>query len=384
MNSWAFRIVSRACGLFGQKKAESEFDDEMQIHLQLLAEKFIRQGMGPEDADSAARRQFGNTTLLRQRHRESRTFLSLSTVFQDVRYGLRMLRKSAGFTAIAVASLALATGANTTIFSVAKSLLYDRLGVAHAEQLRLLRWTGDRHNAVRDMWGEFGPAAGGGMMGTIFSYPVYQQLRDHNDVMEGLLAYNEDSMNATMHGNARRAVVAMVSGNYFDVLGARPQLGRSILPSDDRAGASAVAVISEGAWEREFGRSPAVLGQTINVNQSLFTIVGVSPRGFTGAKNVQSSPDVFVPLSMQPLIDPRGDKASLLDDPNVWWVDCTGRIKPGVTDTKAQAELNVLVAGAIRRTMKVKASDTMPRVALEDGSRGLGYTARMFKRPVMC
>ena len=184
MNSWTLRLVSRACGLFGQKRAESEFDDEMQIHLQLLTEKFIRQGMGPEDADSAARRQFGNMTLLRQRHRESRTFLSFSTVFQDVRYGLRVLRKSPGFTAIAVASLALAIGANAAIFSLAKGLLYDRLHVAHADQLRMLRWTEDQHSAVSDMWGDFEPAPDGqGMLGSVFSYPVYRQLRAHNQVM---------------------------------------------------------------------------------------------------------------------------------------------------------------------------------------------------------
>jgi hypothetical protein len=94
MNSWALRLVSRVGGLFGQKKAESEFENEMQIHLQLLTEKFVSQGMDPENADAAARRQFGNTTLLRQRQRESRTFLSFSAVFQDARYGLRMLRKS--------------------------------------------------------------------------------------------------------------------------------------------------------------------------------------------------------------------------------------------------------------------------------------------------
>src|SRR5580704_11867412 len=155
MNSWALRLASRVSGLFRQKKAESEFDDEMKIHLQLLTEKFIRQGMDPEDADSAARRQFGNTTLLRQRHRESRTFLSFSTVFQDVRYGFRVLGKSRGFTAIAVASLALAIGANTAIFSLAKGLLYDRLHVANADQPRLLRWTKDQHSAVSGMWGDF-------------------------------------------------------------------------------------------------------------------------------------------------------------------------------------------------------------------------------------
>src|SRR5438045_2767246 len=100
MNSWALRLVSRVSGLFRQNKTESEFNGEIQTHIQLLTEKFIRQGMNPGDADSAARRQFGNTTLLRQRHRESRTFLSFSTVSQDVRYGLRVLSKNAGFTAI--------------------------------------------------------------------------------------------------------------------------------------------------------------------------------------------------------------------------------------------------------------------------------------------
>ena len=383
MNSWTLRLVSRACGLFGQKRAESEFDDEMQIHLQLLTEKFIRQGMGPEDADSAARRQFGNTTLLRQRHRESRTFLSFSTVFQDVRYGLRVLGRSPGFTAIAVASLALAIGANAAIFSLAKGLLYDRLHVAHADQLRMLRWTEDQHSAVSDMWGDFEPAPDGqGMLGSVFSYPVYRQLRAHNQVMQDLLAYKEDSMNATMRGNAQRASVAMVSGNYFNVLGARPQLGRAIQPTDDALpGAGAVAVISEGVWEREFGRSPAVLGQTITVNQTPLTIVGVSPRGFTGAKNTHDSPDLFVPLSMQPVIDPKGKNGSLLYDSELWWLNIVGRAKPGVLDAQVQAALDVELAAATRATITVKSGETVPRLVLADGSRGLNYAARMFRKP---
>jgi len=221
------------------------------------------------------------------------------------------------------------------------------------------------------------------MWGAIFSYPVYRQLRDRSRAMEGLAAFNEDSMNATVRGNAQRAVVAMVSGNYFNVLEARPQLGRNLQPSDDRPGAlSAVAVISDGLWEREFDRSPTALGQTINVNQSLFTIVGVAPRGFTGAKNVQSSPDVFVPISTQPVIDPKGDKGGFIDDADTWWVDVVGRIKPGVTNAQAQAEMNVELAAAVRGTMTVKAGDTMPQLDLGDGSRGLGFTSRVFGKAV--
>jgi predicted permease len=382
MTSLILRLVSKVRGLFERKKANSEFDGEVQVHLQLLTEKFIRQGMHPEDADSAARRQFGNTALLRLRHRESRMFLSFSTVFQDIRYGLRLLGRSPGFTAIAAISLALAIGANTTIFSLAKSLLYDRLHVAQADQLRMLRWVADKHSAVDGMWGDFDPDPnGGGMLGSVFSYPVYQQLRAHNAALEDLLAYKEDSMNATMRGNAKRVDVDLVSGNFYAVLGTRPQLGRAIQPSDD-ATPGAVAVISEGVWEREFGRSPAVLGQTITVNQTSLTIVGVNPRGFTGAKNTHDSPDVFVPLSMQPVVDPKGKKGSLLNDNDMWWLNVVGRARPGVADAQAEAALNLELAAATRATMTVKADQTTPRLVLVDGGRGLNYAARMFRRPV--
>jgi predicted permease len=382
MNSWVLRLLSRVSGLFGQRKAESEFDTEMQIHLQLLTEKFIRQGMGPEDADSSARRQFGNTTLLRQRHRESRMFLSFSTVFQDVRYGLRMLRKSPGFTAIAVASLALAIGANAAIFSVAKNLLYDRLGVPHSEQLRLLGWAGDDKVAVHSYWSSF-EASDAGMRSECFSFAVFRELQAHNRSMQGLFAFKDLPTTATVRGGAMRMQVELVSGNFYSDLGVRPQLGRTIQPSDDVAsGAGAVAVISDSLWRREFGRSPAVLGQTITVDQTMLTIVGVNPRGFTGAQSVQQSPDLFVPLSMQPLVNPWGRRASLLAQPDNWWLEVMGRVKPDVTDRQLRSELDLELAAAVHGTMIVKADETIPRMVLADGSRGLHQVEGSFKGPV--
>jgi predicted permease len=364
-------------------RLEADMEAELADHLERLTADLTRAGHSPKEAARRARVALGPALKTKEDMRESLGLRWWDELGADLRFAVRILRKSPSFTAIAAASLALAIGANTAIFSLTKNLLYDRLGVPHAEQLRLLQWVGDDHNAVHSMWGDFDPAPGGGMLGDIFSYPVYQQLRDHNQVMSGLLGYNEDSMNATVNGTARRANVAMVTGNYFAVLDARPQLGRSIEPSDDRVGAAnPVAVISDGLWERGFNRSPSALGQTINVNQSLFTIVGVAPRGFTGAKVVQSSPDVFVTLSMQPLIDPKGDKGGLLDDPDTWWIDVTGRIKPGVSDAQAQAELNVELAAATRATMTVKAGETPPRLVLSDGSRGLGFAASFFKKPV--
>jgi predicted permease len=374
--SWLGAIVRR-------NHLEGEMEIELASHLESLTADLIRAGHSPAEAAHEARIALGPALVHKEGMRASLGLRWWDELWADLRYGIRILRKSPGFTAIAATSLALAIGANTAVFSLAKSLLYDRLGVPHANELRLLRWTGDEHLAVHQMWGEFDPAPGGGMTGAIFSYPVYQQLRDRNRVMQDLLAYNEDSMNATVRGNAQRVVVAMVSGNYFDVLGTRPQLGRNIEASDNHIGAvNAVAVISDGLWDRGFGRSPATLGQTINVNQSLVTLVGVAPPGFTGAKSVQSSPDVYVPLSMQPLIDPKGDKGGLLDDPDTWWLDVMGRARPGVSDAQAQASLDVALAAATRRTITVKVGDTLPHLYVADGSRGLNFVERMFRKPV--
>jgi len=374
--SWVRAVAQR-------NRLEAEMEAELAGHLECLTADLIRAGHSPAEAARRARIALGPGLVHKEEMRASLGLRWWDEFWADLRYGVRILRKSPGFTGIAAASLALAIGANTAMFSLAKSLLYDRLHVPHAEQLRMLRWIGDDHNVVHSMWGDFDPAPGGGMLGAIFSYPVYQQLRDHSQAMEGLAAFNEDSMNATVRGNAQRAVVAMVSGNYFNVLEARPQLGRSLQPSDDQPGAPIpVAVISDGVWDRDFDRSPAALGQTINVNQSLFTIVGVAPRGFTGAKNVQSGPDVFVPITTQPVIDPKGDTGGFINDADTWWVDILGRIKPGVTNAEAQAEMNVALAAAVRGTMTVKAGDTLPHLELGDGSRGMGFAAQQFAKPV--
>ncbi len=374
--SWLRAAVRR-------NKLEAEMEEELAFHLDTLTADLVRAGHTHDEAARRARIALGAATVAKEGMRASLGLRWWDEFRADLHYGLRILRKSPGFTAIAATSLALAIGANTTIFSMAKSLLYDRLNVAHAEELRLLRWNGDGHEAVHGMWGDFDPLPGNGTTSSVFSYPVFQELRAHNRVMQDLFAYKEDSMNATIRGNAQRVVVAMVSGNFYAALGVRPQLGQTIQPADDAAaGQAAVAVISDGLWDRAFGRSPSALGQTITVNQSLFTIVGVNPRGFTGAKNVQSSPDIFVPLSMQPLVDPKGREGGLLGDPELWWINIMGRTKPGVEDAQARAALEVYLAAAVRGTVTVKAGESMPRLALVDGSHGLSLSARMFRKPV--
>ena len=373
--SWLRAMASR-------DKLEADMQAELQSHVDFLTEDLVRGSHTPADAARCARIALGSSARHKEDMRASLGLRWFDELSADLRYGVRILSKSPGFTAVAASSLALAIGANTTIFAVGKLLLFDRLDVPQPEQLRMLRWLGDGREAVHGMWGDFDPTPQGGTTSSVFSYPVYRQLRDHNDKLQNLIAFKEDGMNATIRGDAQRVNAAMVSGNFYAALNVHPQLGRALQPSDDAVpGAGTIAVISDGLWQREFGRSAAVLGQTVTLNQAVVTIVGVNPRGFTGTKNGQQPPDIFVPLSMQPVIDPKG-KTSLLTDPTLWWVNIVARAKPGVKDAEAQAALDIQLQAAVRATMTLAAGDTMPRIELVDGSRGLHYADRMFKKPV--
>ena len=374
--SWLRAMVQR-------NRLEAEMEAELACHLEALTADLVRAGHAPAEAARRARIALGPALVHKEGMRASLGLRWWDELLADLRYGVRILRKSPGFTAIAALSLALAIGANTTIFSIAKSLLYDQLNVPHPEQLRMLRWNGDGKEVVHAMWGDFDSTPQGGMTSSVFSYPAYLQLRAHNHVLEDLFAFKEDGMNATVRGNAQRVTVAMVSGNFYAGMEVRPQLGRGIQPSDDAApGSGAVAVISDGVWQREFNRSPTVLGQTITLNQAVMTIVGVNPRGFTGAKNVQQASDVFVPMSMQPLVSPKGKEGTLLGDKELWWVNVMGRSRPDMPVSQAQAALDVELQAAVRSTMTVNAGDTMPRLELAEGARGLHYADQMFRKPV--
>lgn len=383
-------FVARLGGVFAQGKAGAELDEELETHLALLAERFAAQGMTTEEAAAAARKQFGNSTLLRERHREARSLLSLANLWRDAAYGARLLRKSPGFTVVAAISLALAIGVNTTIFSLARQLLYARLDVPHPEDLRLLQWTGTAaHKSVPELWGQWYDLPGGRVMCNVFSFPFYLQLKAGGRVLNDLFAFKDVGMNATIRGVAQRVQTEMVSGNYYGALGVRPVLGRAILPSDDAVpGRGAVAVISYGLWEREFGRSPAALGQIIKLANVPLTIVGVNPRGFTGTQSTLTSPDLFVPLAMQPEVVPAvldGPGAqSLLASTRMWWVNVMGRAKPGVSEAQAQAALNTQLAAAVRANMQVRPSEDIPRLGLDDGSRGLELfqQERVYSKPM--
>jgi predicted permease len=307
----------------------------------------------------------------------------------DLLYVVRILFKSPGFTAIAITSLALAIGANTAIFSYANQLLFVRLGVPHAGELRTFRLTGDDHIALRATWaGEHN----GSYMGDdgrfhlgVFPYPAYQQLRRENHSVQDIFAFTQlREFPITGGGTPEVGKVELVSGNFYTEMRVKPQLGRPIEPSDDGVpGTGDVAVISDSFWHRSFGGSPDVLGKTVRVSGAPITIVGVNPPDFTGPNGMETtSPDIFVPLSLTPTVIASGDAPSPLTMPNNFWIQLMARAKPGVSIEQAETTLDVAFNAAFRGTAAVNKGETVPKLSLEDGSRGVTEGMRNLMKPL--
>jgi len=257
----------------------------------------------------------------------------MGTLLQDLRYGLRMLAKSPGFTAIVVLTLALGIGANSTIFSWINSTLLNPIpGVAHTSDLvSVMRGERSEHPTPP------------------FSYLDYVDLRDHTQSFSGLLAYHDDFMSLTGTDKPERIYGALTTANYFDVLGVRPILGRGFLPAEEqRRGGGSVAVISESMWRARFGSDRSIIGRTIQINRRLYTIVGVAPPDFQGCKTGLRT-DVWIPLGMDPFV--WGPNRP--EDRGAFWLQVLGKLKPGVDRRQAEGELNLLMQQIIENSRNV-------------------------------
>jgi predicted permease len=242
----------------------------------------------------------------------------MNNIWRDVRHGVRLLLKSPGFTAIAILSLALGIGANTAIFSLVNTVLLRPLPAERPEQL--VEVYGTLHN---------------GADYTLQSYPNYKEYRDRTtEVFNGVLAYRFAPVSLTSGGTSERVWGYLVSGNYFDVLGVRPVLGRGFTAEEDSVpGAQAVAVISYGCWQKKFAADPNIVGRNVPLNGRGFTIVGVAPKGFNGIE-LAYSPDIFVPMMMAHEIEPGSDWLESRGSDNIFVV---GRLKEGVTVQQAES-----------------------------------------------
>ena len=251
----------------------------------------------------------------------------MRAIWQDIRFGARMLAKHPGFTAIAVLTLALGIGANTAIFSLVNQVLLRRLPVQNPGELVILRAPGPMNGRV---WSDGDDAQS-------WSYPMYKRLRETNQAFSGLLARFAIPVTVASQGQTERAGGELVSGNYFEVLGVRPALGRLFTLDDDKVpGAQPVVVLSHAYWTRRFGANPAILNQTLLVNNSALTVVGVAQAGFTGIQVGQSA-DVFVPFMMKGQMTPERNG---LDDWNDQYLAILGRRKPGLSLAQTEAAIN--------------------------------------------
>jgi predicted permease len=260
----------------------------------------------------------------------------MQTLLQDVRYGLRMLGKNPGFTLIAILTLALGIGANTAIFSLLNQVLLRRLPVRNPGELVVLKSPGPKRGHV---WSD-------GDDSEIFSYPLYKGLAKNTAVFNGVLARYAFAASIASHGQTDRGSGELVTGNYFEILGVQPALGRVLSPADDDVqGAHPVVVLSHAYWERHFGGDAGALNQTILVNNTEMTIVGVAQAGFGGIQ-VGQMPDIFVPMTMKGQMTPIRNG---LDDWNDSFLAVLARLKPGVSVEQAQTGINVDYPGLLEQ-----------------------------------
>lgn len=252
----------------------------------------------------------------------------MGNLMQDVKYALRVLAKSPGFTAVAIATLALGIGANTAIFSLIDQIMLRPLPLEKPEQLIVLRSEGPMTGRVTSDGDTF----------TSWSYPMYKGLRDGSKEAVELFARYAVPLNSVVQGQAERVNGELVTGNYFQALRVPPAMGRVLSPQDDvTPGQHTVAVLSHHYWVKRFGANPGILNQSVSINGQAMTIVGVARPGFTGVQ-VGSLTDIFVPMMMKAQMTPNWDG---LPNWNHWWLAVLGRVKDGVSREKAVAAMNV-------------------------------------------
>src|ERR1700728_4425336 len=281
---------ARILGSLRRRRFESDFDEELEAHLALLTERFVRQGLSPDEARYAARKQFGGVTQMKNELRDRSRFRPVEALLDDSAYVLRQLRKSPVFAMAAVLTLAIGIGANTAIFSLVDQLILRLLPIRDPQAVVLLAGRGHHY--------------GGNNGRNALSYPMYQDFRERNPVFSEMMC--RYSIPMTIGASARTEIVngEFVSGNYFNFLGIGPVIGRVFTAQDDLyAGAHPYAVLSYAYWQSNFAGDPRVIGQVIRVNNYPLTIIGVSQRGFDGVEPGLPN-QIRIPVTMAPTLRP--------------------------------------------------------------------------------
>jgi predicted permease len=309
----------------------------------------------------------------------------MGSFIQDLRYGARMLSKQKGLTAIAVLSLALGIGANTALFSVVDAMLLKKLPVREPDRLVLFGARAPRDFSPGSYTGNSSSdRMTGERVMTSFPYQSFTRFREQPGALSDVFAFGNVGLNVNADGQADVASGQAVSGNYYAGLGVQALIGRTITDEDDKAAASAVAVLSYRYWERRFGGDPGVVGKQINLNNVAFTVIGVTPPGFDGTMQAGSTQDVTIPIAWEPQMYVDRERSNM-NGAGVWWLRLMGRLKPRATPEQARAQLeslfhqSVVEHRAARQTqaqaqggnpIKALEPKDFPRLTMESGSQG--------------
>jgi predicted permease len=377
----------------GPHRVTRDVDDEIEFHLAMRIAKLIAAGLDPAAARAEASRQFGDATAVRaecltidrDRERVMRRANGISDLWQDASYAFRTMRQHKMVVGVMLAILALGIGANTAMFTLIDALVLRPLPVAHPEQLVSI---GDPRLPNSRFQGAPSPQ--------LASVPVYEDLRYQNAVFSGLYATGVSAllnMTAPQPGAVRGAVAAgatgadaehpsarYVSRNFFKVLGVRALAGRTFAEDEDKhPGDDPMVVIGYSYWQRRFGGQQSAVGSTITVNDVPMTIVGVAPQDFTGDV-VGQRPDMWLPLMMQPVLDPHQD---VLADRNISWLMLMGRLAPGVSLDQARAQITTiykrtLIEHAGKYSSDIQRGIQHNPVRVESGARGFSNLRNAF------
>jgi predicted permease len=384
------QVFQRLRALLQRQKKEDDLREELQFHLDQEATDLQKDGFSVESARMAARRDLGNTGLVHEETRAVWTWTGLEQLGQDCRYGLRTLASNRTFTALAVLSLALGIGANTTIYSFMDWLLMRSLPVANPDSLVVMNWRlppgAGGGTVVRNMSGSTWKEPNAGKVAGIFPYPAFELFQNNGrEVFSSVFAYYPTrKINFMARGHAEMASGEYVSGEYFSGLGIPPLAGRLIGPSDDQAGSPAVAVLSFAYAQRRFGDYLKAIGQPIQINSVPFTVAGVAPPGFFGVDPAMS-PDFYIPLHSGLLLKQRfgGGSASGYLEQNYYWLEVMARRRPGVSVSQAQAAAGpIFRQWAASTAANERERSKLPELLIREGAAGLNTLRRQYSKPL--
>lgn len=368
----------------GNRKQENDAADELQFHLEKEIEQNMAAGMPREEARRRALISFGGVEQTREALREVHRGRVFEALRQDLRYGWRMLRKTPGFTAIAVITLALGIGANTAIFSLIDAIIFRSMPIQDPQSLMVFQW--QSHKGPGNMsYRNFGDCDeshdSANAHGCSLSLPFFKQVQSESGVFSHIAAYTAfGQLDMSGNGPARIVKGEFVTGDYFPTLGVGAHIGRLINAADDGAGAQPVAVLNYGFWQTEFGGSNDAIGKTIRLNGVPFQIIGVTEPRFD-ALTLSNKYDVILPMVQRPVVVPNWKARD--DQADHWWLLIIGRLKPGIPVTQAEAGASLIFRNSIDSVGKpLFKPDSNPRIKLAEATQVLGGNQKQTLQPL--